>query len=321
MQALLLVFAYQLCHEQTTYSIAATKQVRVGTSTIASISGPAEKDNFIVADGTTVYLMVPSSSRPPVPVFKQPDPIYSVAVHRDLIAIAGWGNDIVLFDVGKRELVRTLRGHSNAVYAVAFSPDGKRLVSGSHDGKVVLWTPETGAFVLLGTHDAAVSSVSFAHDGTKVATGGYDGKLVVWNASKDKGVYLTASQKRVVRGVAFSMNDRLIAFGGDGGIADVLDVSSKKLMCSLSHKDGINCVAFLPNRTDILVTTTSNSPALIESPRANLYGWDVAEKRQAFEAKLSGEVGSALFVTQKLIYTGGDGGKVSSWLISSRPER
>jgi WD40 repeat protein len=43
--------------------------------------------------------------------------------------------------------VCTLTGHSDAVYSVAFSADGKRVVSGSNDKLVKIWNSETGAEV------------------------------------------------------------------------------------------------------------------------------------------------------------------------------
>ena len=43
--------------------------------------------------------------------------------------------------------MRTLKGHRGGVSSVAFSPDGKRGVSGSHDRSVKLWDFETGAEV------------------------------------------------------------------------------------------------------------------------------------------------------------------------------
>ena len=41
----------------------------------------------------------------------------------------------------------TLRGHSDSVNTVAFSGDGKRIVSGSFDKLVKIWNSETGAEV------------------------------------------------------------------------------------------------------------------------------------------------------------------------------
>ena len=51
---------------------------------------------------------------------------------------------IRIWDVQSHAEVRTLRGHSNSIPALAFSPDGKTLASGSMDQTVKLWDAATG---------------------------------------------------------------------------------------------------------------------------------------------------------------------------------
>jgi len=48
--------------------------------------------------------------------------------------------------VGGRQ-AHSLKGHLDSVFAVAFSPDGMRVVSGSRDNLVKIWNTETGAQV------------------------------------------------------------------------------------------------------------------------------------------------------------------------------
>jgi WD40 repeat protein len=71
--------------------------------------------------------------------------------------------------------VKKLVGHTSSVRSVAFSPDGKHIVSGSHDNMVRVWDVLTGKEVkeLVG-HRSWVTSVAFSTDGKHIVSGSED---------------------------------------------------------------------------------------------------------------------------------------------------
>jgi WD40 repeat protein/tRNA A-37 threonylcarbamoyl transferase component Bud32 len=83
-----------------------------------------------------------------------------------------------------REIL-TLKGHTGRVNSVAFSPDGKRIVSGSHDKTLKFWDVTTGQETLtLKGHAKPVYGVAFSTDGKRIASGSEDQMLRVWDASR-----------------------------------------------------------------------------------------------------------------------------------------
>ncbi|KAG9010280.1 hypothetical protein FRB90_007835 [Tulasnella sp. 427] len=77
-----------------------------------------------------------------------------------------------------------LRGHTEWVNAVAFSPDGTRLASGSDDETIRMWDAQTGAPIgePLRGHTSYVSAVAFSLDGTRLASGSDNETIRMWDA-------------------------------------------------------------------------------------------------------------------------------------------
>ena len=79
--------------------------------------------------------------------------------------------------------------HGGEVNSASFSPDGKRLVTASHDGTARVWDAGTGKPVGEPmTHRAAVESASFSPDGKRVVTASKDLTARVWDAGTGKPV-------------------------------------------------------------------------------------------------------------------------------------
>jgi WD40 repeat protein len=94
--------------------------------------------------------------------------------------------------------------HSKAVYAVAYSPDGKQIASGSEDKTIKIWDAETGHLIkTLSGHEGAVRSVVYGSNGKAIVSGSVDQTIRVWYTDNDWPV-LTLSVEQEVGPISFS---------------------------------------------------------------------------------------------------------------------
>jgi eukaryotic-like serine/threonine-protein kinase len=97
---------------------------------------------------------------------------------------AGHMNDLRLFDLRGSGEVRNLRGHSNALSGVCFSPDGKLFATVGDDRLLKIWTLADGKerFSIV-AHRDGVEAVAFTPDGRTIATASDDGQIKLWHTA------------------------------------------------------------------------------------------------------------------------------------------
>jgi WD40 repeat protein len=163
---------------------------------------------FDVAKGTQLKQIAAHTKPAPVAV-------YGVAFSPDgkTVASAGYDQALRLWDVTTGNMVREFlpykektfeKGHRDAVYCLAFSPDGKLLASGGVDKTIKLWDVATGAVVReltdpaikpapgnpIEAHPGAVYSVRFSADGKQLVSAGQaprvHGHIAAWNVVDGK---------------------------------------------------------------------------------------------------------------------------------------
>jgi len=163
---------------------------------------------------------------------------------------------------------QTLIGHQRQVTGVAWSPDGKRLLTGGDDTARV-WDAETGKELLsLAAHNLGVACVAFRPDGKRFVTGSTDHTAKVWDAETGTGHQILKGHKLPVTCVAWSPDGRFILTGSQDRTAAVWDAETGiQLHVLRGHNFDIHGVAWSPDGKRVLTGSGDKSARI----------WDVAK--------------------------------------------
>jgi WD40 repeat protein len=129
------------------------------------------------------------------------------------------------------EIAGFMNGHSDDVYAIAYSPDGKLLATGGGDSSIFLWDVATRQRVglTLAEHSGSIFSLVFSPDGATLASAGSDGQILLWDvATGERKEPRLSGHTGVVESLAFSPDGTMLASAGDDATIRLWDVSTGK---------------------------------------------------------------------------------------------
>ena len=242
---------------------------------------------------------------------------------------AQWVRQLKPVGAEDQSLLRIFRGHSSTVNSVAFSPNGKQVLTSSLDGTTRIWeavsgrllvtigvknsstfvgyNPDGEAVILLnGTGE--INSVAFSPNGQQVLTGSGDGTARLWEAASGRELARLSHQSEV-RSVAFSPDGQQVLTGSFGGIVRLWEATSSQLLATLETQGPMYSVAFSPDARRLLAGFWGGTAGV----------WEIASGQLL--ATLKGhqsEVRSMAFSPDgQLVLTGSEDGAARLWEIAS----
>jgi hypothetical protein len=216
-------------------------------------------------------------------------------VRRGVLLRAGWHVRLPLTPQVIRPELVLQTGHTRDVKSVAFSPDGKQVLTGSGDATAILWDTATGwQLRTFAGHTRDVKSVAFRPDGKQILSGSDDTTAILWDALSGQKLRTFTEHSFYVDSAAFSPDGKQV-LTGCLNTAILWDALSGQKLRTLTGAGGVQSVAFSPDGKQVLTGSLDKTATL----------WDAATGRQLRTfAGHTKEVNSAFSPDGKQVLTG-----------------
>ncbi|QBD82443.1 hypothetical protein EPA93_43300 [Ktedonosporobacter rubrisoli] len=207
-------------------------------------------------------------------------------------------------------LFYTYTGHSNVVYAVTWSPDGKYVASGGADQTAQVWSATNGFPILIYRgHSATVTALAWSPNGTRIASASDDHTVHVWNQNGNL-LYICRGHTNSVHTVAWSPDGTKLATGSSDNTARIWDTSGNLLMSYTDHHATVWSVTWSPSGRYLASASGS-----VGSPDHTVKIWDINTGSTTFTYNGHNDlVFYAVWSPDgKHIASGGNGGSLQLW--------
>jgi WD40 repeat protein/serine/threonine protein kinase len=155
-------------------------------------------------------------------------------------------------------------GHTDEVNAVAFSPDGTQVITGSSDHALIIWDSNTGAQIgRWMAHEDPIVTIEFSPDGTKLLTGSSKSELFIWDVASGEVIRRIEDVRGNVQDVVWLIDGQRVASVMSNRMIAIWDVTMGVEQMRLEgHTDNISSLAVSPD--GIHLYSASEDHSIIE---------------------------------------------------------
>ncbi|KAI9334205.1 WD40-repeat-containing domain protein, partial [Zopfochytrium polystomum] len=239
-----------------------------------------------------------------------------------LILSVNANNSLRVWDAATGAELHALVGHTDIVTAAAFSRgdvDGgggaaaaRRVVSGSYDGTVRIWSAASGAQLFaIAAHPDGVSAAAFSPDGRLVVSAGHDGAVRIWTGATGAELRTLEGHSRSAQSAGFSPDGAMVVSGANDGTVRIWDAASGRQLHALPGHGRNAAAAFSPDGR-LLLTRSEDTKNL-----ARVWSAESGRLLHVLKGHAGSVCAAAFSADGRTVVTGGSDSSVRIWSVAA----
>lgn len=218
----------------------------------------------------------------------QRDVIYSVAFSpdgREILSGSGpsgpfsahsGDNDVMLWDLQSGEILRRLQGHKDAVFRVAFRPDGRSAVSSSADSTLILWNLDDGKILsTMRGHTTFAYTFAISPRGDRVFSASFDLSVILWDVERAQELRRFHGHSGPVTAAQFLSDGRRVLTGAVDKTMRLWDIYSADEVRRFGAPSGLGMWAVASDGQRAITSAGGGAIFAPQSPLNLLQLWDL----------------------------------------------
>ena len=196
--------------------------------------------------------------------------VQAIAVTPDSnrVLAAGFDRRISTWHIEKKSIsiaffsLNSSYSHDGVIYALAVSPDGKWLASGSSDNKIKIWGRITGKWErTLNGHSSAILALIFSPDGQILISASEDKTICLWNIKSSKALEILQGHSKRITCLDLTANGEYLLSGSLDGKVNIWNLQDKTILKTINTDSGLLSLT-INNQMKIFATANSQEVKL-----------------------------------------------------------